>query len=61
MQKGPQETIKLPPGAQIFLAHLAFFLMRDHCAKASGMTEQGLRRVMMISHANTDEALWGFT
>ena len=32
MQKGPQETIKLPPGAQNFLAHLAFFLMWDHCA-----------------------------
>ena len=32
MQKGPQETIKIPPGAQIFLAHLAFFLMWDHCA-----------------------------
>ena len=32
MQKGPQETIKLPPGAQKILAHLAFFLMWDHCA-----------------------------
>ena len=35
MQKGPQETIKLPPGAQNFLAHLAFFLMWDHCAGAA--------------------------
>ena len=39
MQKGPQETIKLPPGAQIFLAHLAFFLMRDHCAGAEASLE----------------------
>ena len=31
MQNGPQETINLPPGAQNFLTHLAFFLMRDHC------------------------------